>query len=303
MFCLAAERFDAPLLLEGPNVLGLFNRRGRQLFLHESGRAAQDSVFIEHNGLLLTPGAASSTIAEGLAAVLGALPAGGRLVVSGVDTAHLAAARQVGAVRLRAVRPAPFVDLSAPAPAGGYLAMVSANTRQMLRRSFRRLGEPILRRAADPDEALDFLTALMELHQAHWQRRGQPGAFADPWVRRFHQTLVMRAMPRGEVDLLELARGGRVLGYLYNFRYRGQVLAYQAGFDNVAADTVRKPGLTAHHLAIERAAAEGMIAYDFLGGEARYKRSLSTAETMLHWFDLAPRRSLCAVLWRIAGQG
>jgi len=35
----------------------------------------------------------------------------------------------------------------------------------------------------------------------------------------------------GEIDLLHIAAGPQTVGYLYNFRYRGQSLAYQSGFD------------------------------------------------------------------------
>ena len=60
--CLAPERYDDPMLLEAQRdgrtvALGLFNRRRGwpfdTLWLHETGLPQLDTVFIEHNGLLI----------------------------------------------------------------------------------------------------------------------------------------------------------------------------------------------------------------------------------------------------------
>jgi len=77
-----------------------------------------------------------------------------------------------------------------------------------------------------------------------------------------------------------------VAGYLYNFVHDGWVAAYQSGFDfGPDADRLR-PGLVCHLMAIQHYAGAGMRRYDFLGGEARYKRSLANAEIPLVWLDV-----------------
>jgi hypothetical protein len=53
--------------------------------------------------------------------------------------------------------------------------------------------------------------------------------------------------------------------------------------------------LTCHEHAIAHYAAEGMTVYDFLAGDDRYKLSLATGQTPMHWVTLAPRRSLAAL--------
>ncbi len=305
--CLAGERFSHPVLLaaeaEGQTVaLALFNRRRRWLLrpalhLGESGDAALDSVFVEHNGPVLRRGC-EAILPDLLAAALrapGRAPWGGRrLVLSGVGDAVLQAVITAGGtVRRLQTRPAPLVDLAALRQAGRpFLASLSANTRSQLRRSMRcyaAAGPVTLRRADSVAEAWDMLDRLAVLHQAIWTQRGRPGAFARPVFRRFHRTLLARAVPRGEADLLCIAAGSRVIGYLYNFRFRGRVLAYQSGFDYASAGAHEKPGLTCHQAAIEAALAEGMECYDFLGGEQRYKSSLAGATVPLHWFAAVPR--------------
>jgi CelD/BcsL family acetyltransferase involved in cellulose biosynthesis len=293
--CLATERFDDPVLLSAigpdgaPLALGLFNRRRGRLWLGESGRSDIDSVFIEHNGLVLDR-AAPQGLVDGCLRVLRRH----RVVLSGADVRHLAAMRALpGAVRRRATREAPCVDRTT-LPSGPYLASLSANTRYQIRRSDRSYaarGPLHIRRAASEAEAHAFLAALAVLHQRYWESRGRPGAFAVPAFARFHHALIARGWPAGEVDLLRITAGDAIIGFLYNFVHRGEVSAYQSGFDYAAAGPHEKPGLTCHRLAIELYRGEGMRRYDFLAGDDRYKTSLANGSRALHWFDYAPRYS------------
>jgi CelD/BcsL family acetyltransferase involved in cellulose biosynthesis len=301
--CRAEARFADPVLLRAEHggqtvALALCNRRHGALWLGESGDVSLDSVYVEHNGPLLARGA------EGLRpaifrALLGPAWRGRRLRLSGVDAATLAAARRAGAIRPRARNVAPWLDVSALAPGeSGFLASLSANTRHQLRRSdraYEAMGPIRVARADTLAEAFLFLDALAALHQATWTARGKPGAFANPAFFDFHRALIARALPRGEVDLLRVAAGGTVVGYLYNFRHRGRVLAYQSGFDYAAADPRQKPGLTCHHAAIAFFRREGAVAYDFLAGGDRYKTSFSNASSELYWLDVARRFSALGV--------
>jgi CelD/BcsL family acetyltransferase involved in cellulose biosynthesis len=315
--CLAEERFPDPVLLRAERAgrtvgLALFNRRqGRlgneRLWLNESGNPALDAIYVEHNGMLLARDAIDlmpACLHTALTAPIA--PAGHRggawgrrLRLAGVDTVHLKAAQQAGAVHLLNESVAPFVDLAGlSAGSDGYLASLSANTRYQIRRSnrcFARLGPQTVRQAETTVEGLAFLDSLAALHQATWTRRGARGAFANPAFLRFHRALIARALPRGELALLRISAGTHVLGYLYNVRLSGRLFTYQSGFDYVgcaaAVGPHAKPGLTCHHAAILRAQAEGAVAYDFLAGPDRYKSSLARAATRLYWLDAVPRHS------------
>ena len=292
--CRAGERFDAPVLIRveasGVTVgLALFNQSPlpfarRALWLHQTGRPAEDSVFIEHNGPLLARGYADVS----RAILREAVRRGGVVVMGGVGAEVIEAVQGLGRVRLQSRREAPYAAL-AETDAAGWQAARGASTRSQLRRSRRRLeavGPLSAHRAQSVPEALDFLEGLARLHQAAWTRREQPGAFAEPAFRRFHAALVARGVPRGEVALWRVSAGGRILGYLYNMEWRQSVLAYQSGFDmDAVAQT--SPGLVAHALAIAAAAAAGMERYDFLAGDARYKRELGDASLPLYWIELA----------------
>ena len=292
--CLAARRFPDPVLLRATSggadvALALFNRRRGRLLLGETGEADRDAVFIEHNGILAAREAGADLRARCLRPIDGR-----RLVLSGVDDEHLGLLRDLpGTALVRRTREAPYIDYAA-LPAGPFAASLSPNTRYQIGRSDRRYaarGPLRIQRAASVAEARAFLTALAALHQRHWERRGSPGAFANPAFTRFHHALIARAMPARETDLLRIEAGEAVIGYLYNFIHRGRVHAYQSGFDYDAAQPHEKPGLTCHHLAIELYRREGMARYDFLAGEDRYKTSLANASATLHWLEYLPQFS------------
>lgn len=302
--CLAEERFDDPWLVRaeagGRTVgLALFNRRGRRLFLAESGEAARDAPFVEHNGPLLAADAPPGTAAAMLAAawrVRGVR----RVVLAGVAPELAAAGAPLRLLR----RPAPFVALERVRAAGDPLALLSANTRQQLRRSLRHFaaaGPVRLERAATAAAAAAFLDRLIALHQARWRARGQPGAFATPFMRRFHRALIERAFPAGGIELWRLSAGGQELGYLYHLVRGGHVCAYQSGLA-AGEGAAHRPGLVAHALAIAEAARRGDRVYDFLAGEARYKRSLATDSRDLVWVELVPPGSAAALFARLLGR-
>jgi CelD/BcsL family acetyltransferase involved in cellulose biosynthesis len=312
--CRLARRFPDPLLLavqqDGADIaLGLFNRSpsplaGRTLRLNAHGARAVDAIYVEHNGFLHQSGR-DDAVAATLRFLL-ASPEVDRLILPGVDDLHLEAARASGgALRVSTREAAHFLDLAAlPSGTDGFLASRSANTRAQLRRSERAYaaqGKLTIARASNAVEALEWFEALGALHQTTWTARGKQGAFANPEFVAFHRELVQRGFARGETDLLRARAGDATIGYLYNFRHAGRVLSYQSGFAYPAEPGARKPGLTAHRLAIEMYRAEGMRVYDFLAGEDRTKTSLSNAEVFLNWLDLSPRWSRRGVATRLRG--
>jgi CelD/BcsL family acetyltransferase involved in cellulose biosynthesis len=305
--CLAEDRFPDPVLIratDGGRVVGLalFNRNGATLSLGESGEAGRDSIYVEHNGPLVAAGSAETLPALLLQAAWG-VPGIGRLVLSGVSPGLAAAA---GGITARARQDtAPFVDLTALSPGGdGLLATLSANARSQLRRSarhFSRLGTLALSRPGSDAEAEGWFGDLVSLHAARWQRSGHAGAFAQPFMGRFHAALLPDARARGEADLWRIAAGEETLGYLYNFRHRGAVYAYQSGLRTFPGEAQARPGLVGHWLAIEEAKAAGLSRYDFLAGPARYKQSLATGSVPLAWEERVPAASAAALIARGLG--
>jgi CelD/BcsL family acetyltransferase involved in cellulose biosynthesis len=162
-----------------------------------------------------------------------------------------------------------------------------------VRRSFKGwagFGAVQVEEADTPEQAQAFLSGLKTLHSAHWQARGDTGAFASSFANRFHDDLVQTGLTRGEVQLLRVKAGQQTVGYLYNFVHRGKVMNYQAGIDYSLPPAGGSPGLAVHVLAVEFNAARGHAVYDFMAGDQHYKRALSTDITTQHW--IVVRRKL-----------
>ncbi len=256
----------------------------RARYLNVTGTQRFDELWIEYNGLV----GANLSLSE----LLALLPWGwDELYLPALHAGAFGDLEQAGDVRVRIDRQVPsyFVDLERARPKG-YLAMLSSQTRSQVRRAQREAGTCVVQIARDPSEAIDIYSELVALHGAQWRAKGKPGAFADPWFDRFHRRLITQRFAHGEIQLLRV-RGDQAgtIGCLYNHVYRGRVLQYQSGvaaFDNAHL----KPGFVCHAAAIEHALAHGLAIYDFLGGDMRYKKQLSTDQTTLTWARVQRRR-------------
>jgi CelD/BcsL family acetyltransferase involved in cellulose biosynthesis len=264
------------------------------LYLHETGVPVHDSLTIEYNGFLAAPEDQVLVAETAIRFLADEVTGWDEFHLSGIDRA-LGYEDIAVAVGLRPhilnVQPCDYVDLDAVRAIGGdYLAALSRNTRYQIRRALRRYGEfgaVEARLAGTVEEAMDFLNGLKVLHQAYWTERNHPGAFANPFFEAFHATFIRDRFAAGEIQLVRITAGDFLIGYLYNFFHAGHVYAYQSGF-NYSDGAALKPGLTSHCLALEQAMVAGARVYDFLAGEAQYKRSLGTRRRELVW--IAARR-------------
>jgi CelD/BcsL family acetyltransferase involved in cellulose biosynthesis len=262
--------------------------RSRQLHLHQTGDEDLDRIATEFNGFLIRRGAEKDVVTEIFRKLPELLPLWDECVLPGVPAYYMALAEcagYVGAVDRRS--PNFIVDLDHLRQLKADLTLtMSRNGRAQLRRALRLAGTegPLtIDPASDLEEALSYFAALKQLDR--WESKGQSGAFATAARELFHRRLIARGLARGEVQLLCGRAGSHLVGYLYQFSYRGKVLSYQAGF--VPRDDNRhRPGLVMHYLAIERAKAQGAISYDLLAGQARYKRSLAEEGEELVWCRL-----------------
>jgi len=274
--CLLTKRVDRRALLPL-----------RRAYLNTAGERDADSVVVEHNGVLCCA-VSAAPVYEQLAL---------HIEQSSVDEFQLSGGTEEAVTLMLGALPhwrgdiewreSPCVDLAALRGAGGdHLAVISRNTREQLRRSLRKYGEIgglIVDAAASLSEAHAMFDEMVLLHEARWQSLGQRGGFASPVRRDFHRLFIERAFPVGQVQLLRVRAGDRVLGVLYNLVANGHVCFYQSGlrFDD---SNHLKPGLVAHHLAIQHCLRAGYDLYDFLPsspGEGRYKNSLANTARRL----------------------
>jgi len=277
--------------------------RSRALLLHETGSNEMDRMTIEYNSILVETGREREVVIAGVNCVRAANLTWDELIVSGVEArafeAWHAAVRDTNwRVVFRQESNCYLVDLDAVRDRGGdYLALLSSNTRQQVRRSLRayeKFGSLSISVASSEETAVEYLHGLQDLHDAHWRGRGKDGAFASEFTRNFHDRLVRDAVARAEVQMLRVTAGNEVVGYLYNLVRDGHVYFYQSGFE-YTEDPKLRPGLICHYLAITHNLKIGNRIYDFLAGPQRYKQSLGAAHVKMYWFALQKPRLVFAV--------
>lgn len=270
--------------------------RVRGLHLHATGRREIDVIAHEYNGFLVDRAWAGRADAEAAAWLLGRQVGRHRF-----DELHIKdiVAEQApvlippgSLMRELSRKPSWRVDLDAVRATGeGYLGIISANTRQQIRRSMRlyeERGALKAERAADAETALAWLEALAVLHQRQWEAKGEPGGFSFPFFVDFQRRLVAACVPRGTVEIVRVSAGGEAIGYVYNLMLRGHVLAFVTGLA-AEEDGRLKPGLVSHMLCIERHVAEGARLYDFMAGAYRYKANLGQPGPELVYLQLQRR--------------
>lgn len=250
----------------------------RRLVLNASGKAAIDSVMIEHNGFAV-PSGDGGELNVALVKWFGAKGTkADELVFPGV-ACNVSVPSNLLQIERR--RPGFRTPLSALGPEG-LMGILSRNARQQLRRSLREYGGRLaLDRASNTEQALEYFGQLKSLHVKSWSRRGRPHAFQKPFFERFHHAVISAGMEEGAVDLLRVTVDGRVLGFLYNFVRNGVAANYQSGFaDNVPG---QRPGYVCHAMAISHYVARGLQTYDFLAGSNRLKESFGVETYDLCW--------------------
>lgn len=174
----------------------------------------------------------------------------------------------------------PYVPL--PRKWEDYLRALGSTRRYLVTRTLRdldRCGPWELCRARSLADLAEGRRALHELHAERWTAAGEKGVFASPRFTRFHDALMPRLLAGEDgagLLLSWLVVRGRPIAAAYDLVYAGRVCFYQGGRAIDVPKGVR-PGIAMHALSIRSAIETGAYEYDFLAGEARYKRDLSLA--------------------------
>ncbi len=141
------------------------------------------------------------------------------------------------------------------------------------------------------DEALQH---LVDLNRDRWGESGE--SFRSPDYLAFHRKLAKRMHERDALLFFFLRVSGKLVAARYDFAYAGKAWCYQGGwlreYEKVSL------GELALGRVLQLAISRGCREYDFLGGDAHYKRRWSTGDRTL--LDLWAARSLLARCWRWA---
>lgn len=272
--------------VKGKTSLGLPSNR---LYFQQVGDKERDQIWVEYNGILSRSGYEYEVLDIACEYLKEIDSEWDELCLGTVSFSYMEAiqARLDLEPMVFSHSPSYGVDIKKLGGKGGnYLDSLSRNTRYQIRRSIKLYessgGALEVHRALTSVEAQQYFVEVGELHKKRW---GAESGFYNEHFIRFHKLLISNSYDDGFVDILKIACGNKVLGYLYNFCFRGIVYFYLCGLTDEGSNKL-KPGLTAHTLAIEHYRKGGMSYYDFMGGGGQYKESLGQAHDDLVYASL-----------------
>ena len=199
----------------------------------------------------------------------------GNLAASAPHATRLARAlaRDGCAVRWGGLWPCPYLEL--PTGWEEYLATLSANRRQVLRRRERVLEREHSVQVTDYDgERLD--EGWGHLVALHGQRWAAGGVFNDPRLEQVHRSFAHELALRRQLWLSTLDLDGTPAAAWYGFADRETIYFYQSGRDPRWED--KSVGVALMVKMIRRAIERGYKRFDFLRGDEAYKRQWTASE-------------------------
>ena len=261
--------------------------RSRRISVNAAGEPAAETTYVEYNNLLCSRGW-ESAVASRLAAFLidkywDEVALDGFTPGEPYETLKLA----FGGLELEEIwHPCYYIDLAElRRNAETFEMSLGSTTRKHLRqtlRSYSKVGPLRLEAAGDTAAALAMFDELAELNKRRWKDRSNCVVFAAPRFVAFHHALIARCFPQRTIELLRLSAGRRTIGIVYNFVHGGSVYFYQSGLD-YSIDERLSPGIATLSYAVQRSIDRGMNGFDFLSGEAPYKRRMATSQRQLVW--------------------
>ncbi|MBF0186630.1 MAG: GNAT family N-acetyltransferase [Magnetococcales bacterium] len=174
------------------------------------------------------------------------------------------------------------------------LAERSASFRASVRRKHRRLYKQhdvtfgvVPSPQHDPETLEIHLDAFIRQHQARWQGRDRPGAFATPEREEFMRRVARRLCKSGHLRLNYLSLDGQPVASYCLFHWNRRRLFYLSGFDPSYGHL--SPGSVLLANAIHQAIDEKCTEFDFMRGTASFK---------YHWTDRVRRNQSWTLLKR-----
>lgn len=244
-----------------------------------AGETERDSVCVEYNSLLCPP-ELRDQFWHALFDVLDTDTRWDATYLDGFDQTSLPETLLTDAQWEVETKLARWADLDAIRATGQELIQsLGDSTRKNIRQSMRKLDDVRLEWAESVEHALDIFDDLIILHQARWNRVGQPGCYASERFTAFHRDLIRQLAPR-QMALVRVTSRNRVIGCSQLMIDRGRALVYQGGR---AEDEQGSPGLITDFLVMQECLFRGYSAYDFMAGDSMHKQRLTNRTTPLCW--------------------
>lgn len=260
----------------------------RTLHLGTAGEPPSATIWVEYNRFLVEAGYRSSVAAGLLRTVRSAHLPWDVLELDGFEPDEVEPFLRLDSgfeVTRKVCHVANLARMRENGAFAGFKRETVAKIRKNRRRFEERFGPITTTWAETVEDGLEILRELIPLHQDRWQRAGQPGTFASPRFTAFHQELIRRLLPKGQIVLFRAKAGEQMIGTFYGFVEAGVIYHYQWGLAQFDQNSL-SPGFVVGALCMEEAWARGLDELNWLAGDTRYKRELANEQRELIWAEL-----------------
>ena len=262
-------------------VFGLFTIK--QWHLHRSGNTKEDQIWIEHNDFLLDADISDSVREEMVKSICNFAPSVQEIIV-GLST-NDALIRFAKSFQSKSLQLRHLIDTLAyrvETKETFVNEVLSKNARSQVMRSEKLLNQLgnldfyVVTRTEDVKKALE---SIAKIHVDRWSKSIEGSGFTNSCFKEFHRLIISDEGNKiAEVSVLSLNQ--KPIGYLLNYIYKDKVYFYLSALTTFDENKI-KVGITLHTKAIQHYIDNGIYSYDFLGGDARYKKSLSNRKYIL----------------------
>jgi hypothetical protein len=256
----------------------------RQWWLHRTGESALDQTWIEHNNFLLSPKWRKPAI-RAFGELLKDTPDVDELIVHVLNEKDsqlwLSGLLGTSTHRLRLAEEEPGWSLQMSGQPAQDKTHFSRSLLRTLKQTKKHLNTlkitPVLEVIQDPSAQWATIQSAAKWHIEKWHDTSTPSGFTNAKFVTFHELLFKNhASQKGIAPLVfTLKDNGELLGILYGFR-DGDWFGFYLSALSPSPDNKMRTGLILHERCIEWLSAQGVVEYDFMAGEARYKAQFAT---------------------------
>jgi len=185
-------------------------------------------------------------------------------------------------------------------PLNTVLSEISKNTRSQIKRSIKELqrrGTLKFEVYTEATKQINLLEKNQHWHIAKWKNTNTPSGFENPFFKKFHQQLMTNADNENTQTLVStLTVDNEDIVTLYCLMQTDTVYFYLSCIKPLENKKI-KAGLVAHLYMIDwlSTTLPTIKYYDFLAGDAQYKRSLSSIKDLYHKRTIQKKKWMFAI--------
>lgn len=273
-------------------------RKAKKLSLHKTGISKLDQVWIEYNDFLLEP-SHETKVRKVLANFALHQLKWDTLDIGPAQSSVIALFEKTSIEhRISWSAPSFVAELSEYDCIDSYLLSLSKNIRGQVRRDLSIASRDLeIEVATSAKECKQWFADSAAAHVKRWTDTTAGSGFCNAAFVRFHEKLIDKGFTNKSVCFLKFQHQQTTLAHFYYLVDKKSIRFYLSSIDYDIDTPYKNLGLLLHTKAIEYFLQKGALRYDFMGGNAQYKRSLSHTENRLETISLY-KRSLDSVLRR-----